>query len=84
MVARIRRPLAVSALLFSVSLTGCLLPNKGTPVFVDKRAGDYWSGKGVLIDVSPDQTQCRVAARSDALVVRDRWVDCNHVHPRNR
>jgi len=80
-----RRWIAATALFLAASfLSGCLLGNKGTPVFVDTRAGDYWSGKGLLVEVSPDQTQCHVAARDDALVVRKRWVDCNHVHPRNR
>ena len=59
------------------------MPAKGTPVFVDMRAGDFWSGEGRLLEVSDDQKRCRVALRSRSLVVSERWVDCGHVHARS-
>ena len=58
------------------------MPGRGTPVFVDLRAGDFWSGKGMLVAVSEDRLRCQVAARDRALLVQTRWVDCVHVHPR--
>jgi hypothetical protein len=61
--------------------SGCL-PNRGTPVFVDNSAGSFWSGKGLLVEVSEDQTQCRVVVRDGNLITRNRWVHCNNVHPR--
>jgi hypothetical protein len=61
--------------------SGCI-SNDGTPVFVDYGALEVWSGKGMLVEVSPDQTQCRVVVRDDYLIKRDRWVPCIHVHPR--
>ena len=70
------------ALLACLALSGCLMPNRGTPVFVDARTGDYWSGKGLLLTVSPDRTQCQVAVRDRALFVRERWVPCSSVHER--
>ena len=78
------RRLPTLALLLAASLWlgGCLMPNRGTPVFVDSRAGDYWSGKGWLLEVSPDRTRCRVAVRDDALFVRKPWVPCSSVHER--
>lgn len=63
-------------------LVGCLMPNRGTPVFVDVRAGDFWSGNGLLTEVSDDQKRCRVSVRDRALIVRDLWVDCQRVHSR--
>ena len=63
-------------------LGGCLMPNRGTPVYVDGFAGDFWSGKGLLLEVSEDQQQCRVAVRDKALVVQEKWVKCTSVHPR--
>jgi hypothetical protein len=63
---------------------GCLMPNRGTPVYVDGWAGDFWSGKGMLLEVSPDQRRCKVAVRDRALVVRRLWVDCTSLHPRKR
>ena len=70
-------------LLLSCGVTGCLfLPSKGTLVYVDHRTGDWWSGEAVLMDVSADQTQCRIAARDSALVVEKKWVPCKYVHPR--
>ncbi len=71
--------LTASALMFS----GCLLPTQGTPVFVDLRAGDFWSGRGVLTEVSEDQSRCRVSVRDRALLVKDFWVDCAWIHPRH-
>ena len=70
------------ALLASASLTGCLMPTRGTPVWVDQRSGEYWSGKGLLLEVSEDRSRCLVAARDRALIVRKRWVDCIGVHTR--
>jgi len=60
---------------------GCI-SNRGTPVFVDYGALEVWSGKGMLIEVSPDQARCRVIVRDEYLIRRDRWVPCIHVHPR--
>jgi hypothetical protein len=62
--------------------TGCLMPNGGTPVLVDSRSGRFWSGKGVMTEVSPDQKQCKVAIRDRALFVHHEWYDCKTVHPR--
>jgi hypothetical protein len=64
-----------------LTISSCL-PTKGTLVFVDRDAGKFWSGKGVLVEVSPDQTQCRVVVRDSVLIKRDRWVHCNDIHPR--
>jgi hypothetical protein len=60
------------------------MPNRGTPVFVDVRAGDFWSGDGLLTEVSADQQQCRVSVRDTALIVQDLWVDCQRVHRRDQ
>jgi hypothetical protein len=77
------RPLfrAIATLACLLCGSGCI-SNDGTPVFVDYGALDVWSGKGMLVEVSPDQTQCRVIVRDDYLIKRDRWVPCIHVHPR--
>lgn len=64
-------------------LSGCLMPSRGTPVFVDRRAGVFWSGEGVLTEVSADEKRCRVSVRDRALRVRSLWVDCRMVHPRS-
>ena len=64
-------------------LAGCLMPSRGTPVFVDRRAGVFWSGEGMLTEVSGDEERCRVSVRDRALRVRDLWVDCRMVHPRS-
>ena len=72
---------AIATLAGLLSASGCI-SNDGTPVFVDYGALEVWSGKGMLIEVSPDQTQCRVVVRDDNLIKRDRWVSCIHVHPR--
>jgi len=65
-----------------VAASGCVLPSKGTRIYVDHRAGTFWSGKGKLLEVSEDQTQCRVAVRDRALIVHTLWVECRSVHPR--
>ncbi len=70
------------ALLLLVLHSGCLMPNKGTPVFIDMRAGEFWSGEGMLVEVTPDKRRCRVAVRDRALIVRHVWSDCTRVHPR--
>lgn len=77
----LRSRIACAGLL--VMLGGCLIPNQGTPVFVDMRAGDFWSGKGMLQEVSPDKKRCRVVVRDRALIVHELWVDCRWVHERN-
>ncbi len=77
------RALLLAASLFAALATsGCLLPNGGTPVLVDSRSGRFWSGKGVMTEVSPDQQRCKVAIRDRALFVHQLWVDCKTVHPR--
>jgi len=76
------RFLLVAVLVFGLSMCGCLMPARGTPVFVDVRAGDFWSGNGLLTEVSADQKQCRVSVRDRALIVRDQWVACQRVHDR--
>ena len=76
-----RASLAI-ALLAALATTGCLLPNGGTPVLVDSRAGSFWSGEGLLTEVSPDQKRCKVAIRDSALIVHHEWFDCVMVHPR--
>ena len=78
---RAHAALALAAALLGL-LAGCLMPGRGTPVFVDARAGRFWSGEGLLLEVSEDQQRCRVAVRDRALVVKDLWVDCARVHPR--
>lgn len=77
-------PPLVHALLVLVPLVlgGCLMPTRGTPVFVDANAGNFWTGEGVLLEVSEDRQRCRVAVRNRALVVRNLWVECIRVHPR--
>jgi hypothetical protein len=77
---RLRRLLVSAAC--AVAATGCLMPTKGTPVWVDSRAGDFWSGAGILTEVSDDRLRCRVAVRDRALFVHHRWVACASVHPR--
>jgi hypothetical protein len=61
---------------------GCvLMPSRGTPVIVDQRAGRFWSGDGLLLEVSEDEKSCRVAVRDRSLVfVRKLWTDCGYVH----
>ncbi len=72
---------ALAALICAVGAAGCI-GNDGTPVLVDYAALEVWSGEGMLVEVAPDQTQCRVVVRDEYLIVRDRWVPCIHVHPR--
>jgi hypothetical protein len=62
---------------------GCVTPAQGTPVYVDMRAGKFWSGKGQLLEVSADESQCRVAIRGASLLVGEQWVRCDSVHPRH-
>lgn len=78
---RWRLPLLLALALLAAP--GCLLPSRGTPVFVDARAGSFWSGRGLLLEVSGDESRCRVAVRDRALVVHHKWVDCRSVHPRD-
>jgi hypothetical protein len=80
--ARYRRAIALVLALGSLLVAGCLMPNRGTPVFVDVSSGDYWSGEGLLLEVSDDQLRCLVAVRDRALIVRERWVPCTAVHSR--
>ena len=82
MISVIRRRLPLLLMLLVLVASGCVLPRRGTPVFVDARAGKYWSGRGMLIEVSEDQARCRVAVRDRALVVKRPWVDCQWVHRR--
>jgi hypothetical protein len=81
-----RRRSRFSLLLLAALLplfSGCLMPRKGTPVFVDLRAGHFWSGDGLLLEVSEDQSLCKVAVRDRALMVRKLWVDCAWIHPQS-
>jgi hypothetical protein len=77
-----RLALACLLALLALGAAGCLMPRQGTPVYVDGRAGNFWSGKGMLVEVSEDRLRCRVAVRDRALFVHDRWVACASVHPR--
>jgi hypothetical protein len=77
---RLSTLVALAALLVPV---GCVMPSRGTPVFVDVRAGDFWSGNGLLTEVSEDKRQCRVSVRDRALIVQDLWLDCQRVHRRD-
>lgn len=74
---------AAAAVVIAALLLACTMPSKGTPVFVDVRAGDFWSGKGLLTEVSEDKQTCRVSVRDRALIVKDLWVDCQRIHRRN-
>ncbi len=71
------------AALAALLLAACAMPKRGTPVFVDFRAGSFWSGKGLLIEVTENERRCKVAVRDRALMVRELWVDCTQVHPRS-
>ena len=79
---RPRLPVALAAGL-ALLASACLMPSQGTPVFVDLRAGDFWSGKGRLLEVSDDRARCRVAVRDRAGFVRELWTDCTSVHERS-
>jgi hypothetical protein len=81
---RIKRISSLLAILILLLLSGCLMPKKGTPVFIDMRAGNFWSGKGLLTEVSEDEQRCRVSVRDRALIVHHIWTDCTRVHPRER
>jgi hypothetical protein len=60
------------------------MPSRGTPVLVERQAGSFWSGKGLLLEVSEDRRSCRVAVRDRSLfLVRKLWVDCAQVHARS-
>jgi hypothetical protein len=74
---------AAAAVVIVALLLACTMPSKGTPVFVDVRAGNFWSGKGLLTEVSEDKQTCRVSVRDRALIVKDLWVDCQRIHRRN-
>ncbi len=76
------RLLALLAALPLAGLSGCLMPTRGTPVFVDATEGRFWTGEAVLVEVSADRERCYVAVRDRALLVRHVWVECKHVHPR--
>lgn len=76
------RRLAPLLVLFGLA-TGCVMPAQGTPVYVDMRAGNFWSGEGMLHEVSDDQERCQVSIRDRTLVVRKRWVACRNVHARS-
>jgi hypothetical protein len=76
------RALLAALGLTALLATGCLMPNGGTPVLVDSFAGNFWSGKGLLVEVSEDRKQCYVAVRDRALFVRRMWIPCTSVHPR--
>ncbi|MBW2270408.1 MAG: hypothetical protein JRH16_17720 [Deltaproteobacteria bacterium] len=62
---------------------GCVVPARGTPVHVDMRAGKFWSGSGQLLEVSADEGRCLVAIRGSSLLVTEKWVSCDSVHPRH-
>lgn len=66
----------------ALAASACVgMPSQGTPVLVDHRAGSFWSGKGMLLEVSGDEKSCRVAVRDRSLVfVRTLWTDCAYVH----
>jgi len=81
MLPRIRR--TAGCVVIALLAGACLMPSRGTPVFVDVRAGNFWSGEGILTEISEDQKRCRVSVRDRALVVRDLWVDCQRVHSRS-
>ena len=64
-------------------LLACQLPRGGTPVFVDMRAGNFWSGNGKLLEVSDDRKHCRVSVRQRTMIVQEQCVDCAHVHTKS-
>lgn len=77
-----RRPPLIAALALCALLAGCLMP-RGTPVIVEARTGRYWTGNGILLEVSEDQRLCRVAVRNAGLIVEKKWVPCRYVHVRS-
>jgi hypothetical protein len=79
-----KRRLGLAILVLTCLLAGSsCLPRQGTLAFVDADAGDFWSGKAVLVEVSEDQRECRVVVRDATLIIRERWVSCQDVHPRH-
>jgi hypothetical protein len=72
--------LLAALLLVGVGL-GCVMP-KGTEVIVDRRAGRFWTGNGVLLEVSEDRSNCLVAIRNNTMKVEKRWLPCAYVHGR--
>jgi hypothetical protein len=80
--AWIRKPTLALLILALLAAGGCMLPSKGTRIYVDSRAGSFWSGKGKLLEVSEDKTRCHIAVRDRALIVHKLWVECRSVHPR--
>ncbi len=78
----LRKFVSGSVLLALLFAPGCVMPLKGKQVWVNSREGEFWSGEGILLEVSPDQEECKVAVRDKALVVNKIWVRCNSVHPR--
>jgi hypothetical protein len=75
------RILLLAAML--LGLACAQMPNRGTPVVVDMRAGRFWTGDGMLLEVSDDKRRCLVAVRDRAYLVQQKWVDCAHVHPKS-
>lgn len=69
-------------LLICLLMGSSCLPTRGTTIYLDRGAGTFWSGKGVLVEVSADETQCRVVVRDTYLITRKTWVPCRNVHPR--
>lgn len=79
------RRLALALLLAGAAAlpTGCLFATqRGIPVFVEARLGDFWSGEGELIEYSPDGARCRVVIRMRSAFVERRWFPCKYVHER--
>lgn len=79
---RVRLRAVLLAAACGAGTAACLMPTGGTPVWVDARAGDFWSGKGRLLEVSDDRLRCRVAVRDRALFVHEKWVTCASIHTR--
>ncbi len=77
------RTRAVAAALAALLLAGCFTMPVGEPVYVDSRAGRFYSGEGVLLEVSDSQEHCRIAARERSLLVTEKWVLCRYVHRRH-
>lgn len=74
---------AIAAVCCGAAILSCL-PSRGTPVFIDYSAAEVWSGIGVLTEVSADERLCRVVYRDSVLITRNQWIECIHVHPRQR
>lgn len=69
----------VAALAVALLLSGCVMPT-GTDVIVDRRGANFFTGTGILLEISEDRQSCLVAARNNALFVEKRWVPCAYVH----